>query len=327
MTYDFTTILDRRGYDATALDRMGLGGGAPDLPAPGFDPIPMWVADMNFPVLPTITEAIERRLREPHFGYFEPRQEYLDAIVAWQRDRNGVEDLSPEHIGYENGVLGGVVSAIEAFTAPGDAVLVHSPTYIGFTKSIENCGRRIVLSPLVQDAAGVWRMDYADMERKLVEEHIHAAVFCSPHNPVGRVWERAEIETAMELFRAHDCVVVSDEIWSDIIMPGHRHVPTQSVSADARERTVALYAPSKTFNLAGLVGSYHIIYGSYLRDRVRTQASKCHYNSMNMLSMYALMGAYTPEGRVWVDELRTVLNENIQDACHIIDERFDLVQE
>ena len=180
---------------------------------------------MNFPVLPTITEAIERRLREPHFGYFEPRQEYLDAIVAWQRDRNGVEDLSPEHIGYENGVLGGVVSAIEAFTAPGDAVLVHSPTYIGFTKSIENCGRRIVLSPLVQDAAGVWRMDYADMERKLVEEHIHAAVFCSPHNPVGRVWERAEIETAMELFRAHDCVVVSDEIWSDIIMPGHRHVP------------------------------------------------------------------------------------------------------
>lgn len=323
MTYDFTTILDRRGHDATALDSMGLGGGAPDLPAPGFDPIPMWVADMNFPVLPTITEAIERRLREPHFGYFEPRQEYLDAIVAWQRDRNGVEDLSPEHIGYENGVLGGVVSAIEAFTAPGDAVLVHSPTYIGFTKSIENCGRRIVLSPLVQDAAGVWRMDYADMERKLVEEHIHAAVFCSPHNPVGRVWERAEIETAMELFRAHDCVVVSDEIWSDIIMPGHRHVPTQSVSADARERTVALYAPSKTFNLAGLVGSYHIIYGSYLRDRVRTQASKCHYNSMNMLSMYALMGAYTPEGRVWVDELRTVLNENIQDACHIIDERFD----
>ena len=323
MTYDFTTILDRRGHDATALDSMGLGGGAPDLPAPGFDPIPMWVADMNFPVLPTITEAIERRLREPHFGYFEPRQEYLDAIVTWQRDRNGVEDLSPEHIGYENGVLGGVVSAIEAFTAPGDAVLVHSPTYIGFTKSIENCGRRIVLSPLVQDAAGVWRMDYADMERKLVEEHIHAAVFCSPHNPVGRVWERAEIETAMELFRAHDCVVVSDEIWSDIIMPGHRHVPTQSVSADARERTVALYAPSKTFNLAGLVGSYHIIYGSYLRDRVRAQASKCHYNSMNMLSMYALMGAYTPEGRVWVDELRTVLNENIQDACHIIDERFD----
>lgn len=323
MTYDFTTILDRRGHDATALDSMGLGGGAPDLPAPGFDPIPMWVADMNFPVLPTITEAIERRLREPHFGYFEPRQEYLDAIVAWQRDRNGVEGLSPEHIGYENGVLGGVVSAIEAFSAPGDAVLVHSPTYIGFTKSIENCGRRIVLSPLMQDDAGVWRMDYADMERKLVEEHIHAAVFCSPHNPVGRVWERAEIETAMELFRAHDCVVVSDEIWSDIIMPGHRHVPTQSVSADARERTVALYAPSKTFNLAGLVGSYHIIYGSYLRDRVHTQASKCHYNSMNMLSMYALMGAYTPEGRVWVDELRTVLNENIQDACHIIDERFD----
>ena len=230
MTYDFTTILDRRGHDATALDSMGLGGGAPDLPAPGFDPIPMWVADMNFPVLPTITEAIERRLREPHFGYFEPRQEYLDAIVAWQRDRNGVEDLSPEHIGYENGVLGGVVSAIEAFYRSGRCRPCAQPhLYRLYQVHRKLRAAHCALSRLCKTLAGVWRMDYADMERKLVEEHIHAAVFCSPHNPVGRVWERAEIETAMELFRAHDCVVVSDEIWSDIIMPGHRHVPTQSV--------------------------------------------------------------------------------------------------
>ena len=127
-------------------------------------------------------------------------------------------------------MLGGVVSTLRAYVQPGDAVLVHSPTYIGFTKSIEAAGYRIVHSPLKLDDQGVWRMDFEDMERKLAQNHIHAAVFCSPHNPCGRVWERDEIERAMDIYRQHDCVVVSDEIWSDIILPGHKHIPTQSVS-------------------------------------------------------------------------------------------------
>lgn len=322
-TYDFTSIIDRHGQDALAVDGLGSAPGmAPEPPEDGFDFIPMWVADMNFPVLPTIQEQLAARVAEPHFGYFSPRPEYFEKIIAWQRDRNGVEGLEARHIGYENGVLGGVVSTLSAFAAPGDAILVHSPTYIGFTKSLSNYGFRIVLSPLVKDADGVWRMDYEDMEAKIVENGIHAAVFCSPHNPTGRVWERAEIERAMEVYRAHDCVVVSDEIWSDIILPGHAHVPTQSVSPDARERTVALYAPSKTFNLAGLVGSYHIIYSDYLRDRVRAQASKCHYNEMNVLSMHALLGAYGPEGRVWVDELCRTIAGNVDFACDFIKDRF-----
>ena len=211
---------------------------------------------------------------------------------------------------------------MQAFAAPGEAVLVHSPTYIGFTHSLENAGYRIVHSPLVQDAEGIWRMDYEDMARKIAEHGIHVAVFCSPHNPSGRVWERAEIEQAMEVYRTGRCVVVSDEIWSDIIMPGHTHVPTLSVSEDARRRTVALYAPSKTFNLAGLVGSYHIIADEYLRDRVRAQASKSHYNAMNVLSMHAAIAAYGAEGRVWVDELCAVLDGNIVWACAHIAERY-----
>ena len=322
MTYDFTTILDRRGEDALALDALGTGGNAPEAPAAGFDAIPMWVADMNFPVLPAIQDALIARVREPHFGYFEPRDEYFDRIIAWQRDRHGLEGIDRAAIGYENGVLGGLVSCVQAFAAPGEAVLVHSPTYIGFTHSLENAGYRIVHSPLVQDAEGIWRMDYEDMARKIAEHGIHVAVFCSPHNPSGRVWERAEIEQAMEVYRTGRCVVVSDEIWSDIIMPGHTHVPTLSVSEDARRRTVALYAPSKTFNLAGLVGSYHIIADEYLRDRVRAQASKSHYNAMNVLSMHAAIAAYGAEGRVWVDELCAVLDGNIAWACAHIAERY-----
>mgnify|MGYP002130958056 CR=1 FL=1 len=256
MKYDFTSIIDRHGMDSIAVDSWGeIPGMAPNAPDEGFDRIPMWVADMNFATVPTVQEHIIQRAQHPMFGYFNPRPEYFDRIIEWQSRRNGVEGLRPEHIGYENGVLGGVVSTLRAYVQPGDAVLVHSPTYIGFTKSIEAAGYRIVHSPLKLDDQGVWRMDFEDMERKLAQNHIHAAVFCSPHNPCGRVWERDEIERAMDIYRQHDCVVISDEIWSDIILPGHKHIPTQSVSEDARMRTVALYAPSKTFNLAGLVGN------------------------------------------------------------------------
>ena len=189
---------------------------------------------------------------------------------------------------------------------------------MGFSGSLNNSGYNIVLSQLYRDEDGIWRMDFEDMERKIVENNIHAALFCSPHNPTGRVWERPEIEKAMEIYKKHDVYVVSDEIWSDIILGGHKHIPTQSISEDAKNRTVALYAPSKTFNLAGLIGSYHVIYNKRLRDRVNKESSLSHYNSMNMLSMYALIGAYKPEGYEWVDELCETLTANADYACDYI---------
>lgn len=323
MTYDFTTIMDRKGRDALAVDGLGVLPGAPGAPKNGFDAIPMWVADMNFPALPTITEAIVQRVAHPAFGYFLPSDAYYEAIIDWQASRNGVQRLTKEAIGYENGVLGGVVSALNVCCSRGDKVLVHAPTYIGFTGTLKNNGYEIVHSPLVKDEAGVWRMDFADMEQKLRQGHIHAAVFCSPHNPTGRVWERWELEEMMALFAKYDVFVVSDEIWSDLTLPGYQHILTQSVSNDARQRTMALYAPSKTFNLAGLVGSYHIIYNDWLRDRIVKESSLCHYNDMNVLSMHALIGAYRQEGKLWVDELRQVLGSNVAFACETIRTRFD----
>lgn len=317
MKYDFTSILDRRGMDAIAVDCP------PAQPKEGFDLIPMWVADMNFPACPTIPEAIIQRTRHTTYGYFNPRQEYYDSIIRWHRERNGVEGLLPEHIGYANGVLGGVTSALNVLCSKGDNVLVHSPTYVGFTGTLTNNGYHIIHSPLMLDEAGIWRMDFADMEQKIVEHKIHAAIFCSPHNPCGRVWERWEIEKAMEIYKKHDVFVISDEIWSDIILSGHRHIPTQSVSEYARMHTVAMYAPSKTFNLAGLVGSYSIIYNKWLRERIEKEASLCHYNSMNVLSMYALIGAYKDEGHEWVDELRQVITGNVDFACNYIEQHFE----
>ena len=165
-------------------------------------------------------------------------------------------------------------------------------------------------------------MDYDDMDKKLKENHIHVAVFYSPHNPCGRVWEREEIEKAMEIYKENDCIVISDEIWSDLILEGYHHIPTQSVSEDAQNRTIAVYAPSKTFNLAGLIGSYHIIYNSCLRDRVKASSRKSHYNSMNVLSMHALIGAYKPEGHEWLNELCHVLTENINYALEHISHHY-----
>lgn len=327
MKYDFTSIMDRRGKDAIAVDGLGsMPGFTPEPPREGFDVIPMWVADMNFPTVPTIPEAIIERAKHPAFGYFSATKEYYDAIIKWQEKRNGMTGLKKEFIGYENGVLGCVISTLEAFSAPGDGVLLHSPTYIGFTKSITNNGRRIVHSPLKMDDQGVWRMDYEDMDARLKAEKIHVAVFCSPHNPCGRVWERWEVKKAMEVYKNNACVVISDEIWSDIILGDNRHIPAQSVSEDAKNRTIAVYAPSKTFNLAGLVGSYHIIYNSYLKDRVTAQSSKPHYNDMNVLSMHALIGAYKPEGYEWVDELCQVLTENVEYACDYIQKHFEGVK-
>lgn len=322
MKYDFETAVDRFGKDSISANIVPWNV----TPDEGFSRIPMWCADMSFVAAPPVMKAINKRLEFQSFGYFELSDEYFDSIISWQSRRNGIQGLMKEHIGYENGVLGGVSSAIQALSAPGDKILLHSPTYIGFTRVLNDIGRTAVHSPLVRDEHGVWRMDYADMDRKIKENGIHLAIFCSPHNPCGRVWEREEIEKAMEVFAANHCVVISDEIWSDIVMPGNKHIPTQSVSDDAKTRTVAFYAPSKTFSLAGLIGSYHIIYNPYLRDRVTRQGELSHYNDCNVLSMHALIGAYSAEGEEWANEMIGVIDENFAYACDFIGKNFPGVQ-
>lgn len=321
MKFDFETMLDRVGKDAMAVESLGMPGGfAPAAPREGFDAIPMWVADMNFPTAPSVTRAIIERAEHPAFGYYMPSEAYFKAIIGWHERRHGVKGLKPHHIGYQNGVLGGLASALGAFTAPGDKVLVHSPTYIGFTNAIKRCGRQLEHSPLVRDEQGVWRMDYEDMARRIERNHIGLVVMCSPYNPCGRVWERRELERAAEVFEALDVVVVCDEIWSDLVLPGNEHVPFYTVGDDARMRTITLYAPSKTFNLAGLIGSYDVVFNPRLHERLYAQGESTCYNHMNVLSMHALIGGYSDEGAAWVDELQQVLGANVGYVCDFIDQ-------
>lgn len=325
MNYDFTSIIDRSGKDALAVEAIDFAG--TKLPVrEGFTRIPMWVADMNFATAPGIQEAVINRVNHPLFGYFNPPAQYYKAITDWMEKRHGIKGIECCNIGYENGVLGGLISAVNVLCSKGDNILLHAPTYIGFTMCLRNNGYNLILSPLKKDKDGIWRMDYEDMEDKIRKNCIHTAIFCSPHNPSGRVWERWEIEKAMEIYKKHNVFVVSDEIWADLTLNGNRHIPVQSVSEDARERTFALYAPSKTFNLAGLIGAYHIVYNEWLRERIDKEASLSHYNKMNVLSMHALIGAYTPQGHVWVDELRDVLSTNVNYAVDYINSHFEGVE-
>ncbi len=317
MKYDFTTILNRHGKDAIAVDSIPIKSASVD---PQYSIIPMWVADMNYPVFKGIQDQIIQRVNEPHFGYFNLPQAYYDAIRYWQKEVHHV-DVDQEAIGYENGVLGILASALHAFTSPGEKILIQSPTYIGFSHCVEDNGRIIVHSPLIRERN--WEIDYEDLENKIKDNNIHFVVFCSPHNPTGRVWKREEIERFMAICKKYDCIVFSDEIWSDIVRNENLHIPTQSINEDAKNRTIAAYAPSKTFNLAGLVGSYHIIYNKYLRDRVNKEASLAYYNSANVLSVHALIGALCPDGKEWVKELNDVIAQNVDYAVDFIQTHFE----
>ncbi len=311
MKYDFEKIFDRHGKDALAIDGLGtIPEFTPAQPEEGFDSIPLWVADMNFATAPSIVEAIIERAKHPIFGYFQLSDKYFNSILDWQKFRNNVTDLKPEYIGFENGVLGGVISALNVLCSKGDNVLLHSPTYVGFEMSLTNNGYKIIHSELVRDEKNIWRMNFNDMERKIVENKIHAAIICSPHNPTGRVWERTELERAFEIFERHNVFVISDEIWSDLIFSGNKHIPTSQINNYAHEHTASFYSPSKTFNLAGIVGAYHLIYNSWLRDRILKESSLPHYNELNVFSMHALIGGYSKIGSEWLTELNQVLEKN-----------------
>ena len=336
--YDFTTILDRRGRDAYAVDGVGLQrwGTEPAPPQDGYDFIPMWVADMNFPTCPSVTEAIMDRVKHPAFGYFSAPDKYFDAIINW---RQGIASgsgqdtdkdspaacahtahpyLKREHIGYENGVHGFITSAVRVLTKPGDSILLHSPNYVGFRGDTLGQGRECVYSPLRMDEDGIWRMDLDDMAGRIEKHNISLMIFCSPQNPSGRVWERWELEAMMDMLESHHVTVICDEIWADLVFPGYVHTPLQDVSTYARDHVLAAYAPSKTFNIAGLVGSYHIIYNDELREKITREGDLTNYNEMNVLSMHALIGGYSKTGREWLGELNQTLEGNVQFAVEFI---------
>ena len=283
----------------------------------------LWVADMDFAAPACVREALRRKVDFGVFGYDTAPDSYYEAFIRWEKTYHGYA-VQRDWLRYSPGVVAAFNWFVQLFTQPGDGVLVQTPVYYPFLSAATDNGCRLICSELV-NTDGVYTIDFADFERKLAEERVKVFLLCSPHNPVGRVWRREELERMLSLCRQYGVRVIADEIHHDFTYGEPSHIPTATVG-DHDDMLVTLTAPSKTFNLAGLVGSYHIIYNPWIRDRVEKESSLSHYNSMNVLSMHALIGAYQQEGQVWLDELRQVLTENVRWACDYIDRHIPGVQ-
>ena len=329
MAFDFSSWYDRHGHDSLAFDfndELDPFRNYDVSLREGFDLIPMWLADMNFATAPSVMNALRKRLEHPILGYFEPTESYFDAVLNWHRTRDGFAELQKENLGFERSVLCGIQTALKALTKPGDRILMHSPAYVGFGYVLESAGVSAEYSPLYRDEAGVWRMDFADMERRLREHPIRAALLCSPHNPTGRVWERAELEELIALFAKYDVNVICDEIWSDLTRPGKTHIPLLHLNNEAKKRAIVFRSPNKTFNTGGILGAYYEVFSPELRRRYESQAPGAYFNDMDVLSMHTVIGAYSDEGASWADELRRTVAENVDFACDYIETHFDGVK-
>ncbi len=306
----FDKVWDRWGKDAIKWDLTKM----PDSPfyteVDKEDVIPMWVADMDFATAPSVVEALKERVDHPLYGYFMLPDRYIEAVKSWQEDRFGVSGLKRENIMYQNSVLGGIATFVYAYSQPGDNILVNQATYTGFQGTVKNAGRFLVYSELKKDEEGIYRLDLADMEEKIIKNNISLYIFCSPHNPTGRVWTKEELQSVVDLCEKHNVFILSDEIWADFLVEeGKKHIPIQSISDVAKKIAIGLYAPSKTFNLAGLVGAYSVIHCPVMNQKITKMAGSSHYNMLNVFSVHALIGAYEG-GAEYVDVMNKYIREN-----------------
>ena len=296
----FDEIIDRRGTHCMKWDAMAEKCGV----APG-DGIAMWVADMDFRPPAAVTRALEGMTAHGIYGYFGDEGAYREAIRWWMETRHGWAP-DPAHVMTTNGLVNAVGLCVDAWTEPGDGVVLFTPVYHAFARVIRAAGREVVECPLaVEDGRHV--LDIAAWDAAMTGRE-RLLVFCSPHNPGGRVWTRAELDAVADFARRHDLVLVSDEIHHDLVLPGHRHTPMTAVEGVA-ERLVMLTAATKTFNLAGAHVGNVTIADDALRRRFAERMVAMGV-SPNAFGMHMATAAYSPEGAEWVDALTLYLDGN-----------------
>lgn len=301
LVYDFDTIIDRFSTNSTKWTLMKQRTGYDDL-------IPLWVADMDFACPPEVVEALKERAAHPIFGYTSFSDGYYNGLINWMARRHGWKGVQKDWIIWTPGVVAGFSITIQAYSQPGDKVVIQPPVYYPFKNQILGTGRQIVENPL-KLVDGYYEMDFEDLAKK-IDDRTKMIILCSPHNPVSRVWKREELEKLAEICREKDIIIISDEIHNDLILGKIKHTPTAIVSEDAMQRTVTLVAPSKTFNLAGLTNANAIIPNKKLRDDLRYQISKGSGHS-NIFGMVAQEAAYS-KGEAWLEELLTYLRGNLK---------------
>lgn len=299
MPYDFDALIPRSGTNCVKYDLRQAYFGREDV-------IPMWVADMDFPVPPFVSDAVRKRADHPIYGYSIIPESYYQAVMAWQSRRYGWE-IKKDWTLFSPGVVTGLNVIVQALTDPGDKIIVQPPVYFPFFSCVENNGRQLVKNQLVEKD-GVYSIDFDDLEKKM-KEGARMMILCSPHNPVSRCWTRDELEWLGAKSLEHGVIVVSDEIHCDLVFAPHQHIPLATLSEEIAQNTITCIAPSKTFNLAGLYSSSIIIANDSLRRRFKLAEEKVHL-SANIFGITAAEAAYR-EGEEWLAGLMDYLKINV----------------
>lgn len=318
MKYDFETVIDRTGTGACKWEHM-----AADYPQVDSDIIPLSIADMELTNAPEIQEGLKAYIDKSVLGYNNPSAAYLEAVCGWMKRRHGWE-VKKEWITQTPGVVPAMFFAVKAFTEPGDGVIIMTPVYYPFYGAVKANGRKVVENPLIDDGEN-YTIDFEDLERKAKDPANKLILLCSPHNPVGRVWTKEELERVGRICIDNDVVIVSDEIHFDLILPGYTHHVFASISEEFAQHCVVCTAPSKTFNLAGMQTSNIIIPNKELQKRFVAQVDSCGMELANILGYEACRIAYT-ECDQWLEQLIALIVRNKEYVEQFVSAHFPVVK-
>ncbi|MGM9738789.1 MAG: MalY/PatB family protein [Candidatus Cryptobacteroides sp.] len=300
--YDFDRIIDRRGTGALKLDVLEARYGRPDL-------IPLWVADMDFETPDFITDALKARLEHSVFGYTVEPEDYWPSVIAWIREHHGW-NVRREWLSYIPGIVKGIGMVVNVFVKPGEKVIIQPPVYHPFRITPEENGREVVYNPLIQNEDGYYSMDF-DSLGKVADEKCRLLILSNPHNPGGLVWDRETLKRLAHFCHSRGIIVVSDEIHCDMALFGHKHIPFASVSEEAASCSITFSAPTKTFNIAGIVSSWCIIPDESLRVKFFKWLKANEFDAPNMFAPIATVAALR-NGEEWRRQMIEYIEGNIE---------------
>ena len=310
MKYNFDEIIPRRNTNSVKWDEAAQD-----------DIIPLWVADMDFRVLPQITEALRQRVDHGVFGYTHVPDSYYESVIRWFEDRHGLQGVKPSDIIYTSGVVPAISAIVRGLTLPGDKVLVQTPVYNCFFSSIRNQGCMVEENHLVYKN-NTYVVDWDDFERKCADSRVRIFLLCNPHNPAGRVWKKEELQRMGEICQKHDVFVISDEIHCELVMSGNEYTPFASLSDDFLKNSATCVAPTKAFNIAGLQIANIIVKDRNKRERIDRAINIHEVCDVNPFGVIATEAAYTEEGAEWLRQLNTYLFANYRFLCDFFSKHF-----
>ena len=309
---DFDTVVDRKNTNCLKYD-FAVERGMPE------DVLPLWVADMDFKTSSYVQDALDRQIEHGIFGYSESKDEYFEAVSGWMKRHHDWE-VSKDWLVKTPGVVFALAMAVQAFTDPGDSVLIQLPVYYPFSSVIKGNGRVVVSNTLVYGEDNRYHIDFDDFEKKIVDENIKLFFLCSPHNPVGRVWTKEELLRLGDICYKHHVIVVSDEIHADFVFNG-RHQVFAGLKKEYEEITITCTAPSKTFNLAGLQVSNVFIANPKLRKAFCKQIDIAGYSQLNVMGLVACEAAYR-HGDEWYEAMLKYVKSNIDFTRKYVEENL-----